>query len=134
MYRGQNPYTVCETVYNLGSNAGARPVFMLRVEILKKHVLGIQVAAFFIVTYMCMCVCVCVSRSEDVRTANIIAFDPDGVNCLVLEREYVAFVVVFSRMRLIIYDVSYYYFFSHSHCRMLVMCMFFFQSRRPVWH
>jgi len=26
---------------------------------------------------------------EDVRTANVIACDPDGVDCLVLEREYV---------------------------------------------
>jgi len=28
--------------------------------------------------------------SEDVRTANVIACEPDGVDCLVLEREYVS--------------------------------------------
>ena len=27
--------------------------------------------------------------SEDVRSANIIAYDPEGVDCLVLERELV---------------------------------------------
>jgi len=31
--------------------------------------------------------------SEDVRTANVIACDPDGVDCLVLEREYVSMTV-----------------------------------------
>ena len=32
---------------------------------------------------------VMLSCSEDVRTANVIACDTDGVDCLVLEREYV---------------------------------------------
>jgi hypothetical protein len=74
---------------------------------------------------------VCVSRSEDVRTANIIAFDPDGVNCLVLEREYVLFVVVISRVKFLKYRlVSYFllavmyltYLQLFSHHWVVVMC------------
>ena len=51
------------------------------------YCIDLSLIYYAVVFGMCVKVLCYIANREDIRTANIIADDPDGVDCLVLDRE-----------------------------------------------